>query len=185
MTALPFVWDEVNALLRYDPGTGKFHWRERSPEFFPGRSKTREHECAVWNARYAGKPAGRLNISTGYIEISLHGRRYQAHRLAILLTTGEWPPEVVDHINGVRDDNRRANLRCVAHWQNMQNTAAHRDSSSRHVGVSWDSARQAWTAGITRRGAKYNLGRFKTESAAAAAYIEAKGRLHETFRGEK
>ena len=47
----------------------------------------------------------------GYISGQLLGKIYKEHRLIWLLNTGTWPEDQLDHINGVRDDNRIENLR--------------------------------------------------------------------------
>ena len=59
--------------------------------------------------RIAGCPA-----KNGYLRIRIDGRYYYSHRLAWLYQFGEWPSEDLDHINGVRDDNLIANLRCAS-----------------------------------------------------------------------
>ncbi len=170
-------------LISYDPETGDFIWNHRTRAMFRDAKKTAHHQCAIWNARYAGKKAGRINPSTGYLEICLYGRRYGAHRLAILILTGAWPPHCVDHINGDRADNRSSNIRCVTHFQNMQNSRAHKDSSSVYTGVSWDSSRNKWIASITTNGKTIHLGRFCIEEDARDAYLAKHAELNRPIRG--
>jgi hypothetical protein len=69
-----------------------------------------------------GSEAGRRDDASGYrtIRISPLGP-VLAHRLAWLLQTGGWPKQQIDHINGVKDDNRWLNLRDVSHMVNSQN----------------------------------------------------------------
>lgn len=76
---------------------------------------------------------------------------------------------VVDHINRNKLDNRRANLRVGTQSDNMQNVAAHRDSTSKHRGVSWSKHNKGWMAQAMRQGVRKHLGTFKTEGEAAAA----------------
>lgn len=87
------------------------------------------------------------------------------HRLILgATTTGE-----VDHINGNRLDNRRANLRIVTHQQNTQNQLTKRKGcSSRHIGV-WRRPNGRWTAQITVDYRTIALGTFDTEEQAAVA----------------
>ncbi len=81
--------------LSYDPDSGVFRRKI---------SNTR--------AVKAGDIAGSQN-GKGYLTMMVCGRVYKAHRLAFLYMTGSFPPEEVDHINGIRDDNRWACLRAV------------------------------------------------------------------------
>jgi hypothetical protein len=84
------------------------------------------------------------------------------HRVALNLTRGDGQ---VDHINGDRLDNRKANLRVVTHAQNGQNRRPV-GGTSQHRGVSWNAQRECWVARV-------NVGRqtmqryCKTESEAA------------------
>ena len=73
--------ERLRELLRYDLDTGMFYWR---------RSRRGPHN----GGSVAGRPTQR------YWQIMVDGKRYQAHRLAILYVTGKWPPNVVDHIDG-------------------------------------------------------------------------------------
>ena len=88
------------------------------------------------------------------------------HRL--LLNT---PPGFdTDHINGDGLDNRRPNLRPVTRSQNLMNSHRARGKSSRFKGISWDRGRKKWLALIQPTGGRLYLGRFDTETEAAAAY---------------
>lgn len=84
--------DNICQLLDYDPVTGIFLWK-----------------LPVGNTS-TGKQAGTLKPD-GYIRIQVNGRLYYAHRLAWLMAYGEWPSNIIDHIDGDRKNNSLANLR--------------------------------------------------------------------------
>lgn len=73
---------------------------------------------------------GSCTITLGYRKVAGFGRSWAAHRIAWLLATGEWPRFEIDHINGVRWDNRLANLRDVPHHVNQLNQSHHRGGPS-------------------------------------------------------
>jgi len=91
-----------------------------------------------------------------------------AHRAAFALMTGRWPVQV-DHINGIRSDNRWVNLREVTNAQNQHNSRSAEGSSSQYLGVSFDVKRQKWAAYICPEGRKVHLGYFEEELQAAKA----------------
>jgi hypothetical protein len=109
--------------------------------------------------RRVGKQLGTLDFY-GYIFISVLGRRQLAHRLAWLYVHGELPKEDMDHINGVRNDNRLANLRVCSRAENMQNSVRDPGRNSRLVGVTFDRNRGKWFAQIRRDRKQFNIGRF-------------------------
>jgi hypothetical protein len=146
--------ERLRELLAYDPTSGGFAWRvDRG-----GLAK-------------AGQIAGSRN-GIGYVNIRVDGRDYSAHRLAWLHVTGAWPAGQIDHINGVRDDNRIANLREATNAQNQWNRA-HQGSVSGFKGVKWCKIQRKWRAELRKDGRKIHLGRFATVEEAHAAYCAA------------
>lgn len=128
----------------------------------------------------AGKPVGYIT-GPGYVYLSIDGKSRLAHRLAWLYVHGEFPKHQIDHINGVRTDNRIDNLRDVAPRVNNENRRRVRsdNKSSRMTGVSWHVHSAKWRARIWQKGTEHRLGLFDTPEDASAAYLEAKRRLHE------
>lgn len=86
----------------------------------------------------------------------------------------------VDHINQVRSDNRRANLRIVTHRDNTLNARVCRGRST-YRGVSWEKRRKHWIANIVVNYKQLYLGSFKTEQEAALAYDEAAKKYFGTY----
>jgi HNH endonuclease/AP2 domain len=153
--------DQLRAQLSFDAECGLFRWRANK-----GKHK-------------AGDIAGCVNLP-GYIVIRVSGVLYRAHRLAWLYVTGRWPLNGVDHINGIRSDNRFSNLREADQAQNLQNQrTARADNESERLGVSRDPRRDRWRARITIGLKQKWLGYFDSAEEAHAAYLRAKRELHE------
>lgn len=119
-----------------------------------------------------GDECGRKH-SSGYREIGIGGSLQRAHRLAFIYMLGIDPPHFVDHINGIRDDNRWSNLRMATQSQNMANVGKQVDNTSGAPGVVWDRSRSKWRAQICVNGKKKNLGRYSEFDAAVEAYKAA------------
>lgn len=98
------------------------------------------------------------------------------------MVTGNDPADsLIDHIDGNPHNNKFANLRIATSRQNQCNQKIRRDNTSGLKGVSWDSKRNKWQAGIQIDGKRIALGRFSTKEEAYAAYCEAARRLHGEF----
>jgi hypothetical protein len=83
------------------------------------------------------------------------------------------PPGMeVDHIDGNRLNNTRANLRICSRGQNQQNRKR-TQNSSRFKGVSWFMRHGLWSAYIKKCGKKIHLGYFVEEKEAALTYDAA------------
>ena len=79
----------------------------------------------------------------------------------------------IDHINGDRSDNRRANLRYATRSQNNANRHVPIVASSRFKGVCWRPIPKRWKAYIKKDGRQIHLGYFGTQEEAARAYNDA------------
>jgi len=152
---------EVRDRLSYDPETGVFIWL-----------KTTHKASAV------GTPAGRTS-DQGYREIVFGSKKYKAHRLAWLMVYGEWPDGQIDHINGVRNDNRICNLRVVASAVNTQNQrSVPKHNTTGFLGVHFSKKTGKWRASIKVSMKQVHIGCFDTPEAAHQAYVEKKRELH-------
>lgn len=150
------------SILHYDPETGLFTWINCK-----GKREA--------NGARAG------SISTkGYRRISIQRKRYAAHRLAWLYMTGSWPKGEIDHINGVRDDNRWVNLRDVPLIFNAHNKTM-RPNRCGHQGVYITQSKRQWMARIYVNRKAIHLGAFDNPIAAQAAYLKAKEEMHRGF----
>jgi hypothetical protein len=111
--------------------------------------------------------------STGYIYVAVSGHSLQAHRVVWAREHGEWPALQIDHINGVRTDNRPQNLRLATGMQNMHNSGVTAKSKSGIKGVHWCKDKRKWGAWICVNKKRIGLGRFDRIEDAAAAYASA------------
>jgi hypothetical protein len=118
----------------------------------------------MWNGRFAGKLAFNRRRPNGYLDGTLFGEAYVAHRIIWKMVHGT-DPETIDHINGDRSDNKLTNLRSVSLGENLKNQSTPKSNTSGAVGVSYDRRLSRWRARI---GSKY-LGIFPTKEAAVAA----------------
>lgn len=125
---------DLRKVLRYDPQTGKLFWRERDVSMFRDGYRDAKGNCNNWNARYSGNEACNA-LSKGYLIGSVFGKRLKAHRVAWAIYYGEWPSHQIDHINGVRNDNRIENLRDVMSSENQKNMKTPSRNTAGHIGV--------------------------------------------------
>jgi hypothetical protein len=138
-------------------------------------------DCLGWNKRRAGNPTGRPN-ETGYLETHLtwngSSSLYKTHRIIWALAYGVWPFSEIDHINGIIDDNRLANLREAPHREaQLQNQKRHANNASGYPGVNQDRGR--WRARIRINGHLHSLGHYGTPQEAFWARCDAKARFHQ------
>lgn len=114
----------------------------------------------------------------GYLTIRILDKSYKAHRIAWLHFYGAWPLKDLDHINGVKNDNRIVNLREVDMSTNLENQRrAHSKNILGLLGVS--PKRKKYEARICIRGKVKRLGIFNTAEEAHEAYVTAKRKLHQ------
>ena len=158
----------LRTLLRYEPRTGKLFWRARHFDMFETK-----RAFSIWNNRFAEKTAFTARNNGGYFVGTIFGGSYLAHRVIWAMTNNKWPPQEIDHISGVRHDNRFANLRKVSRSENQRNVKLRKDNISGHVGVNWDVRVQKWRSRIFVKGRKISLGYFTDKAAAIATRLAA------------
>jgi hypothetical protein len=177
MTAvnLPPV-DVLRKLLECDPEAGTLTWRTRTPDMFvPSANRSAGHACRIWNAKYAGTVAGGAhNRGYRHLTLVLNGRKRSIliHRIMWVMHYGAEPFEEIDHINGIRDDNRIANLRDVSKSTNMRNSRMPRNNTSGVVGV-YKTPNGKWMAKMTWGGRQASLGTFEHRFDAILARFSA------------
>lgn len=135
-----------------------------------------------WNhprkGRQINKPAGNIDRSHGYRSIGLDGQKYQANRLTWIYHYGSIPFDVlVDHINGVRHDNRIENLRLADPSSNAANKATTDNLYGRGVVM----VKDRYVARIYKNHKPMQIGTYDSPEQAHAAYQAASLKMHGEF----
>ena len=133
--------NHLKSLLSYEPETGLIRW------------------IAKGKGRIKKKEAGTL-LYSGYMGICIGVKRWQSHRIAWALYHGEWPKDQIDHINGVKTDNRICNLREATNSQNGKNLGLSKANKSGVKGVAYEKFTNRWKATIRVNGKSISIGRF-------------------------
>lgn len=163
----------LEKLLRYDASLGKMWWRRRDASLFKKGRWGKQHSADSWNTSNAGRIALNALDTKGYHHGTIFGEMHLAHRVIWALHHGEWPKGEVDHINGIRSDNRICNLRDVPKSENQRNASIRKDNKSGVVGVRWNKGCNKWVANIRHEGKQVYLGLFLTLEDAKEARLNA------------
>ncbi len=157
----------IREYLTYDPITGLVVKNTLGPERFKTK---RAHSIHL--ARDAGKVVGTKN-KHGYLFAMIAGTTYPLHRLIWALQKGGiLESEYIDHGNGVRDDNRWVNLKCVTWAQNQRNSGLRVDNRTGFKGVSKIRSNRFWARSTDPNGVQVNLGVYDTPEEAYAVVMK-------------
>lgn len=145
---------KLKQLLHYDPDTGFF-------------TRTK--------GAYKGNIAG--SLINGYVSVGVKDQvqkggkttYHLAHRLAWLYMTNTLPNQPIDHLNGIRSDNRWENLQAKSQSENLLGYQRPRLTLSGVRGVYWCAKAKAWTASHSKQGKATYLGMFNTVADAEIA----------------
>jgi hypothetical protein len=130
-----------------------------------------------------GKVAGsviRTHAGKAYWVIKLDGRAYRRSRLVLMIATGVWPPECVDHKNGDSLDDRATNLRQASDTENNWNHQKRKKESPLPMGVRGLKSGR-FQARIACGKRTHNLGTFKSAQEARDAYLVKRSELFGEF----
>lgn len=147
-------------LLHYDPTTGLFSWKVQNS------NRIKIGSLCLNKDRH------------GYIRIRLDNQLYWAARLAWFYTHGVWPQHDIDHINGIRDDNRISNLREATRSQNLANRKPKHNGPK---GVTFVKRTGKWVASVAKNRVVVFHKYFETKEEAKRAYLEAAKLYHGEF----
>jgi hypothetical protein len=153
---------ELKTLLDYNPDTGIFTWKINTK-----RTKI-------------GDVSGYVDLN-GYAIIRLNNKLYKAHRLAWLYVHNKIPDEYIDHINGIKSDNRICNLREANRYENQFNTKLNIRNISGAKGVSWNSQLKKWKVCLNINKQQKHFGYFENLELASLVATEAKIKFHKQF----
>lgn len=119
-----------------------------------------------------GKVINTKNLGYKRIQFLVNKKPYSlfAHQFAWYFVHGYCAKEI-DHINGIRDDNRICNLRSVTKQQNQWN-------QTKAKGYHYHKQRKKYRAQIGVNNKIIYIGHYSTEQEARAAYLEAKEKYH-------
>lgn len=146
--------EELKKRLSYDKETGLFRWRG-----------------GVVRRLKNNEIAGRIG-ERGYIQIGINKKLYLSHRLAWLYVYGEFPSNLIDHIDGNPSNNRIENLRECTDGENQLNRKINSNNKSGHKGVCWAAHANKWKATGTGTKKREHLGYFDSKEEAVKVYQE-------------
>ena len=162
-------YDRCAELIKYNPSTGEMNWKNS------GRGIKK------------GGLVGSVK-SDGYIgvgaSIDKKFKLLKAHRIAWFIFYKELP-NVIDHINGDRADNRITNLRNCTQQENTRNQKQKKGSKSKYKGVSWNKILNKWQSKICVNNLSIHLGYFNKEEQASEAYEVKAKEIFKEFKYEQ
>lgn len=151
--------EQLKEIINYNPITGDFVWL-----------KVNSNRVKV------GDIAG-YKAPDGYKQIRINNTLYKSHRLAFLYVEGEFPVNIIDHINHDPSDNRWVNLRHADRFINQRNMKLSKRNTSGISGVSWDSKVKKWRVRFYRDKKEVFLGYFSDKNKAIEVRNEARESL--------
>jgi hypothetical protein len=115
-----------------------------------------------------------------YLRIGIEGKPSPLHRMIFLYHHG-YLPEVTDHIDGDRYNNKIENLREVTQQQNCLNRTHTAHSKSPYKNVYWNKAANKWAVVMSVDGIRKYFGLFEDIDLADLVAQEARSKYHGAY----
>lgn len=117
----------------------------------------------------------------GYLKLTINKKSYLCHRLAWLYKYGHWPNNHLDHINGIKTDNRICNLREATIQQNNFNKKVRIDNKLQAKGIYLIEKTNKYCVRGTIDGKRLHIGHFDNIDDAKKAYENFSKKYHGEF----
>lgn len=138
--------EDLKSQLKYDPNTGVFT-----------RLSVKTNAAKIGDIAGYNRPT---HDGKKYTIIKIYGFSYKAARLAWLYMNGQWPKNIIDHIDGDGTNNIYTNLRDVTLHDNCKNRRNRVDNATGACGVRWLKLYRKWNSYISVNKKVMNLGYF-------------------------
>jgi len=130
-------------------------------------------------AAKAGKQVG-YKRKDGVSCLFVDKKPYLLHRIVFLMHHG-YLPDMVDHIDGNRTNNKIENLREATHAQNAWNSKPRADSNIGIKNITYNKKFNQYTVRIQVNQERKYIGAFKDLELAALVAMEARNKYHGKF----
>lgn len=159
-------FEQVDQLLKYDPESGNLIWKVNR------KGSAKAGSIAGYKEIRSNKPS--------YIRVTLFNKRYQAHHLAALLMTGEWP-DIIDHDDRNGLNNRWDNL-VISDVQSNNRNRGFSKSATGHTAIYKNPKSKGYYVSI---GGKYRGSRESIDEAVELRNSVYKTEGYHLFHGDK
>ena len=117
-------------------------------------------------------------LQSGYLRTCINYKSYRIHRLIFMMHYGYMPTQI-DHINGIKDDNRIENLRDVNNSQNQLNKGIQKNNTSGIKNVTFENNK--WRVRTTINGKLKSFGSYDDWELAELVAIEVRDKYYKEF----
>jgi hypothetical protein len=116
--------------------------------------------------------------ASGYRNVVLCKNEKQTNRRVHILMAKAFLPNPynlsdVNHINGIKNDNRLENLEWVSHRENCTHACPKRKKTSKYIGVYYNKGSKLYISRIQIESKRIYIGKYNTEELAHKAYLQA------------